>query len=605
MTVPTPLTPAQAVAAGIDFAELKVDASGLYWSQYDPTDGATCLWVREAGATPRCLTPPGFSLRSKVYEYGGGALCLGDQGPLFVNEADQAIYRQPRDGGTPERLAGGEAWRYGDLHWDGVRQQVLAVEEDRREQPPRHRLVALRAGGARLVLAEGADFYAAPRTSADGSRLAWIEWDRPHQPWTRSRLLTATLDAEGRPGAATVVSADPDESLQQPLFDSEQRLWALSDRQGWWQPWCETSAGFAPQAAPAADHAAAPWQLGGASWLPTAEGWLATWQEDGFGVLAECRAVSETRRLAADFSRFRGLALDDSHCYCIAAAPTRPSAVLAIDRQSGAVEIVTGGVAPLGDSAIVAPQPLSYPSGDGQAQGFLYLPERHGEGPPPLLVSIHGGPTSCTYPVFDARIQFWVRQGFAVADLNYRGSSGHGRAYRQALHLRWGEVDVDDACAVVEYLGRQGHIDPQRAFIRGGSAGGYTVLCALAFRDVFRAGASLYGVSDPLALAKVTHKFEADYLDWLIGDPQADRARYEARTPLLHAAGIQAPVIFLQGLKDAVVVPAQTDAMAAALEARGIPVVVRRYPDEGHGFRRAANQADALEQEAAFYRRWL
>ena len=259
----------------------------------------------------------------------------------------------------------------------------------------------------------------------------------------------------------------------------------------------------------------------------------------------------------------------------------------------------------LGDSAIVAPQPLSYPSGDGQAQGFLYLPERHGEGPPPLLVSIHGGPTSCTYPVFDARIQFWVRQGFAVADLNYRGSSGHGRAYRQALHLRWGEVDVEDACAVVDHLGAQGLVDPTRAFIRGGSAGGYTVLCALAFRDVFRAGASLYGVSDPLALAKVTHKFEADYLDWLIGDPEADRTRYEARTPLLHAEGIQAPVIFLQGLKDAVVVPAQTDAMAAALEARGIPVVVRRYPDEGHGFRRAANQADALEQEAAFYRRWL
>ena len=257
--------------------------------------------------------------------------------------------------------------------------------------------------------------------------------------------------------------------------------------------------GFAPQEAPAADHAAAPWQLGGASWLPTAEGWLATWQEGGFGVLGERRAAGETRRLAADFSRFRGLALDDSHCYCIAAAPTRPSAVLAIDRQSGAVEIVTGGVAPLGDSAIVAPQPLSYPSGDGQAQGFLYLPERHGEGPPPLLVSIHGGPTSCTYPVFDARIQFWVRQGFAVADLNYRGSSGHGRAYRQALHLRWGEVDVEDACAVVDHLGAQSLVDPTRAFIRGGSAGGYTVLCALAFRDVFRAGASLYGVSDPLA----------------------------------------------------------------------------------------------------------
>ncbi|KUM39924.1 alpha/beta hydrolase family protein [Pseudomonas sp. EpS/L25] len=605
MTTPTPLTPAQAVAAGIDFAELKVDASGLYWSQYDPADGATRLWRRQVGSAPVCLTPAGFSLRSKVYEYGGGALCLADAGPVFVNEADQAVYRQPLDGRAPERLAGGESWRYGDLHWDALHGCVLAVEEDRREQPPRHRLVALGRAGERQVLAEGADFYAAPRTSADGSRLAWIEWDRPHQPWTRTRLLVAPLDAEGQPGTASVVSADPEEALQQPLFDGQHRLWALSDRQGWWQPWCETDHGFAAQEAPAADHAAAPWQLGGASWLPTAEGWLATWQEDGFGLLGERRADGQVQRLAMDFSRFRGLALDERHCYCIAAAPTRPPAVLAIERRTGAVEILCGGVAPLPETTVVAPRRLSYPSGDGQAQGFLYLPEDRGEGPPPLLVSIHGGPTSCTYPVFDARIQFWVRQGFAVADLNYRGSSGHGRAYRQALHLRWGEVDVEDACAAVEYLGRQGHADPQRAFIRGGSAGGYTALCALAFRDVFRAGASLYGVSDPLALAKVTHKFEADYLDWLIGDPEADRARYEARTPLLHADGIQAPVIFLQGLKDAVVVPAQTDAMAAALEARGVPVVVRRYPDEGHGFRHAANQADALEQEAAFYRRWL
>ncbi|KTT47711.1 peptidase S9 [Pseudomonas oryzihabitans] len=600
------LTPTQAVAAGIDFAELKVDASGLYWSQYDPVDGATRLWRWQADQAPRCLTPEGFSLRSRVYEYGGGALCLADDGPLFVNEADQGIYHQPLDGGIPKCLAGAAHLRYGDLSWDGRHRRVLAVEEDRQEQPPRHRLVALDMEGTRLVLAEGADFYAAPRVSTDGRRLAWIEWDRPHQPWTRTRLLATALDDRGLPGAPRVMAADPEESLQQPCFDRSNRLWALSDRHGWWQPWRETATGFAPAPAPAADHAAAPWQLGGASWLPTTDdGWLATWQEDGFGLLGEHQANGQVRRLAADFSRFRGLALDEQRCYCIAASPSRPAAILAIDRHSGAMQVLAGGAAPLPETAIVAPQRLSYPSGDALAQGFLYLPEDRGDGPPPLLVSVHGGPTSCTYPVFDARIQFWVRQGFAVADLNYRGSSGHGRAYRQALHLRWGEVDVEDACAVVEYLGRQGHIDPQRAFIRGGSAGGYTVLCALAFRDVFRAGASLYGVSDPLALAKVTHKFEADYLDWLIGDPEADRERYEARTPLLHAAGIQAPVIFFQGLKDAVVVPAQTDAMAAALEARGVPVVVRRYPEEGHGFRRAANQADVLEQEVAFYRRWL
>jgi dipeptidyl aminopeptidase/acylaminoacyl peptidase len=221
---------------------------------------------------------------------------------------------------------------------------------------------------------------------------------------------------------------------------------------------------------------------------------------------------------------------------------------------------------------------------------------------PPLVVFIHGGPTSACYPILDPRIQYWTQRGFAVADLNYRGSTGYGRAYRQALHLQWGEVDVQDACAVVEHLAQQGLIDRNRAFIRGGSAGGYTTLCALAFADVFRAGASLYGVSDPLGLTRTTHKFEGDYLDWLIGDPAQDAERYRARTPLLHAGNIRVPVIFFQGELDAVVVPEQTRDMLKALTDNGIPAQAHYYPDERHGFRKASNQAHALEQEWLFYR---
>jgi dipeptidyl aminopeptidase/acylaminoacyl peptidase len=292
--------------------------------------------------------------------------------------------------------------------------------------------------------------------------------------------------------------------------------------------------------------------------------------------------------------------MDGEQLYAIAASPISPPAVIAIDRRSHAVSILAGGAEVLPASRISQPQPIHYPSGDSQAHGFFY-PAMTGQGPSPLVLFIHGGPTSACYPVLDPRIQYWTQRGFAVADLNYRGSSGYGRAYRQALHLRWGEADVQDACAAVTHLAGLGLIDPQQAFIRGGSAGGYTTLCALAFHTVFRAGASLYGVSDPLALSRTTHKFEGDYLDWLIGDPEHDAARYRQRTPLLHAQRISAPVIFFQGELDAVVVPEQTRSMLAALKANGIRAEGHFYAHERHGFRQAANLAHALEEEWKFY----
>lgn len=267
--------------------------------------------------------------------------------------------------------------------------------------------------------------------------------------------------------------------------------------------------------------------------------------------------------------------------------------------------MLAGGAEMLPAGQISLPQPIHYDSGGEQAHGFFYPPAQP-QGAAPLVVFIHGGPTSACYPVLDPRIQYWTQRGFAVADLNYRGSTGYGREYRQALHQRWGESDVADACAVVEYLAAQGVVDKRKAFIRGGSAGGYTTLCALAFQDVFRAGASLYGVSDPIALGRATHKFEGDYLDWLIGDPQRDADRYRQRTPLLlHAERIKVPVIFFQGELDAVVVPEQTRSMLAALQANGIDAEGHFYAGERHGFRKAENLAHALEEEWKFYCRVL
>ncbi|MFJ2323623.1 S9 family peptidase [Pseudomonas sp. NPDC087817] len=581
-----PFSASQAVAAGMDFAELQLGANGLFWNEYRPEDAACRIWHWRDG-TAKCLTPTGFSVRSRVYEYGGGAFCLTPDGVVFVAEADQQLYRQALNG-EPEALTSGEC-RYGDLHFaDG---QVLAVEE----QHDTHRLVTIDlADGKRHLLAEGADFYAAPTISPDGQRLAWIEWSRPHQPWTSTRLMVA----EGDFSAPRCVAGERlEESIQQPRFDAEGRLYCLTDRGGFWQPWVETSDGLQLLPSAEADHAPAPWQLGGCTWLPVGESYLASWSEGGFGRLA-----LDGEDFTGDYSRFRHLALDQHFIYCIAASPISPSAVIAIDRASRAVKVLAGGAAPLPAERISRPQTLHYPSGSGEAHGFFY-PAMSGEAKPPLVVFIHGGPTSACYPMLDPRIQYWTQRGFAVADLNYRGSSGYGREYRQALHLSWGEVDVEDACAVVAYLAERELIDGDNAFIRGGSAGGYTTLCALAFHQVFRAGASLYGVSDPVALARATHKFEGDYLDWLIGDPEQDVERYAARTPLLHASNIRVPVIFFQGELDAVVVPQQTRDMVSALEQNNIPVEAHYYADERHGFRRAVNQAHALEQEWKFYRR--
>jgi dipeptidyl aminopeptidase/acylaminoacyl peptidase len=597
---------AQAAAASGDFAELHAAHAGLLWVAFDPQQ-ARCGLFFWRDEELRELTPAGFSVRSRVYEYGGGASCATDQGAAFVNESDQQIYLLACGSGhghqspaVPRQLTSRPDCRYGGLSFAPAWQALLAVEESHEAAGVIHRLVRIGLEGSRRVLVEGADFYADPVVSANGRQLAWIEWDRPHQPWVTTRLCLREDEGDGR----ILAGADHDQSLQQPRFAADGRLWVLSDRHGWWQPVRATDACDAVEAAHGApyDHAPAPWQLGGCSYLPLESGaMLLSRFEQGFGVLLEVDGLGRERRLASDFSRFRALAVDAGHYYCIAGAADRLPAVLAIARDSGEVRILAGGELPLPEQHLPRPQPFSCPVAEGErSQGFFYASADQ-TGKPPLLVFLHGGPTAACYPVFDPRIPFWTLRGYAVLDLNYRGSSGYGRAYRLRLAGAWGQIEVADAQAAVAHLAASGLIDPARAFIRGASAGGYTALCALAFSRVFRGGASLYGVSDPLALRQATHKFEADYLDWLIGDPLRDAQRYRARTPLLHADRIEAPVIFFQGGLDAVVLPAQTEQMVAALRLRGVPVEYHLYPEERHGFRQASNLAHALEHEWRFY----
>jgi len=608
----------RAAAASRDFAELRAGHGGLFWIEYDPADARCTLWYWREGQAS-CLTPASFSLRSRVYEYGGGAFCLTTQGVAFVNEADQQIYIQDLCQQAPVALSRNLECRYGDLQFDRRGNAIVALEERHGEPGVEHRLVSLALdGGERRVLVEGADFYSSPALDPEGGRLAWIEWSRPEQPWTATRLCCAERTVDGHWGhVLCLAGADGQESLQQPRFAEDGTLYCLSDRDGGWQPWREHAGRVEPYEQKSAgahtgfDCASAPWQLGTISYQPLAGGGLLlTWMRDGFGLLFEQDAHG-LRQLAAYYSRCRQLAVDDRSFYCIAGSADRTASVLKIDRDSGETSVLAGGEQPLPDTQLSRPQSLYFPTGQGEsAHAYLYLPNNAkycgmpGERPP-LVVFIHGGPTSACYPVFDPRIQFWTQRGFAVVDVNYRGSSGFGRAYRHRLREQWGVLDVEDACQAVHALAAGGQIDPSRVFIRGSSAGGYTALCALVASDLFRGGASLYGVSDPLALRRVTHKFEADYLDWLIGDPQKNPERYDERAPLRNAERITAPVIFFQGGQDAVVLPEQTESMVAKLRAGGVEVAYRLYPQERHGFRDAVNLADALEREWRFYQRLL
>jgi dipeptidyl aminopeptidase/acylaminoacyl peptidase len=631
----------QAAAASADFAELHAAHGGLLWVAFDPQQARCGLFFWRDGVS-RELTPLGFSVRSRVYEYGGGACCATERGVAFVNESDQQIYHlamagisvgaalaanrddlkafaakaAPR-GLEPQALTARSHCRYGELSFVLAWQALLAVEESHESGAVLHRLVRIGLDGKREVLLEGADFYAAPVADSEGQRLAWIEWDRPHQPWVATRLCQRE---SGQP-AQVLAGQAGDRSLQQPRFDAQNRLWVLSDKAGWWQPGC-IDHDIELHAAPC-DHAPAPWQLGGRTYLPLAnDELLLTRFEQGVGILLGCRGAAQVvrtdalgvaadgehsapyeRRLAEHFTRFRCLAADTEHFYCIAAAPDRLPAVLAIGRENGMVSILAGGEQPLPEQQLSRPEPMSCQVGQGErCHGFFYAPVA-AEACPPLVIFLHGGPTSACYPVFDPRIAFWTLRGYAVLDLNYRGSSGYGRAYRLRLAGQWGTLEVEDIRAVIDQLADAGRIDPAQVFVRGASAGGYSALRALAELPGLRGGASLYGVSDPLALRRVTHKFEADYLDWLIGDPERDAERYRARTPVLQAERIAAPVIFFQGGLDAVVVPSQTETMVAALRRRGLPVEYHLFAEERHGFCQAANLAGALRAEWAFYER--
>lgn len=628
-----------AIEGSIEQSQLAASEAGLFWLEQRSAESgrSVLMWRNWAGALQE-LTPKPWSVRSSVYEYGGKSWCSLDSSDsvhiAFVNGDDQQIYLQSISGigpVSPVQLTHEDNCRYGDLLSDWSRQRIIAVQEKLSDDPtqPEHSLVAIcLKSGEVSCLCHGEDFYASPTLDIKAQQLAWISWTHPNMSWVKTSLSVAALEIDGSLIDESVreLSEDHDESFQQPRFTAEGSLAAITDSSGWWNLYryskrSEASYRKTPLWPLQADFGIAQWQFGVSTWdwltLKCKEGGecyvVSSYLENGKGFLAMRHesVVADSQQkdilLATEFSLFRYVSCFNEKIYCVAYCEDRTPAILEIVPNVPASEQVRilSGCHPIKALARVSrPQSISYPVGEGEvAHGFLYLPDAisESESKPPLLVFTHGGPTATTYATFSPKIQYWTERGFAVVDLNYRGSAGFGRDYRLRLEGQWGVTDVEDVVAAAEYLSDKNVIDRESVFIRGGSAGGYTTLCALAFSNAFRGGASYYGVSDLMSLAKDTHKFESHYLDWLIGDPERDLAIYQARSPLLEADKIKCPMIFFQGGKDKVVVPDQTERMVAALKNNGVDVEYHCYPEERHGFRNHENQVHSLEAECAFY----
>ena len=613
---PSPITSEliTAQAIGLEGGRwLESEPGALIWLETRPQEAGRSLLVkRTPDGKETELTPAPFSVRSRVHEYGGGAWTLHGSQLHFTNFADQQVYAADLQGGRPRQLTHAPGLRFADGCVDAGRGRILYVIEDHNQEgEPKNSLGAVDlATGAVRLLAEGHDFYAAPRLSPDGSALAWLAWDHPNMPWDETLLCTADIKDDGSLGEARVLAGGKGLSVQQPRYSPDGTLHYVSDESGWWNLYAHDGTAGRCLCPREAEFGLPPWGLGLATYdfLPDAS-LVCIYSEGNQSRLARLRGGA-LQDIPLPFCDLGSLSVAGSRLLLQGASPRSLPGLYIYDLEDQSLELVKASAAlDLDPGYISIAEAIAFKTAGGEtAHAFHYAPtNKDCEGPkgeaPPLLVILHGGPTGASHASLSLRTQYWTSRGFALLDINYRGSTGYGRAYRDRLKGAWGLVDVEDCVAGAERLVADGKADPARLAIRGGSAGGYTTLAALAFTDAFKAGASHYGVADLEALAKDTHKFESRYLDSLVGPYPQDQATYQARSPIHHAGRLNSPVIFFQGLEDKIVPPNQAEMMVAALTAKGIPVAYVPFPGEHHGFRQAKNIKRALDLELHFYSR--
>ncbi|HEV8397579.1 MAG TPA: prolyl oligopeptidase family serine peptidase [Vicinamibacterales bacterium] len=622
-----------AASQGLRLAAPVVDGDDIYWLEARPAEGGRNVVVRAAAdGVLQEVTPAGFNVRSRVHEYGGGSYVVDRGTVFFSNFADQRLYRIDRppagSGITPVPITPQGRWHFADAAVDAARGRLICVREDHTVEGREcvNALVAVSidgSSGAGRVLADGYDFYSTPRLSPDGLRLAWICWRHPNMPWDGTELWLADVAADGSLANTRRIAGGDDESIYQPGWSPNGELLFVSDRNDRWRLYRVREAGSLPPAdqrtivpvhpAPPADAEVGrpQWILGTATWVfMSATRLVVSYTREGRWFLG-CAELDtgSFRELAAGVEPGPYLAPAGDEIVFVAGSATAFDAVIALDVNSGAVRTLRTVPGTLVDDGFLSvPEAVWFPTANAQrAHLFYYAPRNRDCTPvagerPPLVVISHGGPIAAADSTLDYGVQFWTSRGFAVADVNYGGSTGFGRDYRRRLNGQWGIVDVVDCIRATEFLVAEGKANPARLIIRGGSAGGFTTLASLTgYPDVFKAGASYFGVSDLEALMHDSHKFEARCLDILVGPYPAEKARYEARSPIHHVDRLQCPLILLQGLEDKVVPPNQSEMMADALRRKGRPVAYITFAGEQHGFRKAENIIRSLEAELYFY----
>ncbi len=610
----SPVSAAMIVQDSVGIGQVTLDDGTIYWTEQRPAENGRTALVRCGGdGRPEDIVPAPFSVRSRVHEYGGGGFAVRDGTVWFCNDSDQRLYRQTA-GVAPAPVTEEGAGRFADLVVDGLRNRIIAVREDHGGDggEPVNELVEIDNAGSVTVLVSGSDFYAAPRISPDGARVAWLSWNHPHMPWSECILSEAKFDAAGRPAAVRRVAGGNGEALFQPEWSPDGTLYFVSDRSGWWNLYrCDGTAAL-PVCPVEAEFGLPQWLFNMRTYgFADAQTIICTYLLDGIAKLARIDVESGTiRSIPVPFVEMHGLVVDEDSVVFSGGGMHEPSALIRVTLREDATTVIRRSMTlPVDARFLSKAQPVSFESAHGRtAHGFYYPPRNDDYCPvagtlPPLIVKSHGGPTGQSGCAFSLKTQFWTSRGFAVLDVNYGGSTGYGRAYRDLLFEAWGVVDVEDCVAGAAWLVDRGLVDPGMLAITGGSAGGYTTLCALIYFDTFKAGASHYGIGDLEALARDTHKFESRYLDWLIGKWPEEAERYRKRSPIHHVGQLNCPVIFFQGQEDKVVPPNQAEAMVGALKEKGIPVAYLPFEGEGHGFRRAENIKRALEAELAFYGR--
>ena len=613
----SPITADLIVSGAVGLGKIDLEDDDVYWVEMRPSEGGRMVIVRRSsdGSTTD-ITPEPYNARTRVHEYGGGAFLVNDGVAYFSNFSDQRLYRQ-EPGNAPRAITPEQPLRYVDGVFDQQRRRIVCVREDHRgEGEPVNAIVGVDAEGKepQKVLFSGSDFCAAPRLSPDGTKLAWLAWDHPNMPWDGTRLLLADVLADGSLGEPQVVAGGAAESVLLPLWSPEGELHFVSDRNGWWNLHRWRNGAIQPVLEMEAEFARPQWVFDAAAYGFLTDGRIAcsyvqrgTWN---IGLIDP--DSGRLTRLELPFSEMgRGeLRASGNRIVFSAGAPDKAMAIMSLDVESGAVETLQQAHELEVDAAYLsAPEAVEFDTTDGRTAHAFYYPPRNpdfaappGE-KPPLLVKSHGGPTAAAQTALDLGIQFWTSRGFGVVDVNYGGSTGYGTEYRRRLNGTWGITDVDDCVNAARFLAARGDADPERLAIDGASAGGYTTLAALTFHDVFRAGASLYGVSDLEALAKETHKFESRYLDSLVGPYPERQDLYAERSPINHTHLLSCPLLLLQGLEDEIVPPNQAEMMFEAVKSKGLPTAYIPFEGEQHGFRRSENIKRALEAELYFYSR--